>query len=506
MAFAIPESVLAMEQDISVRFPGIKSFKGNRSFYCWWRLIDDTIWNGLYEQTGVLDGKLKDKYKGVTNCILTNLYKSGGQPVVHLRHQDNYKPGTFYSNEGMSYRIMKNCIDKLYESGLIEFGVGDSAAYTYSYFQETEKLQDVFKEFSIENSNICYVLTRTVFLREAKTKQIETVNGFVEVPTDGAYLPVDYAKKPAKPINNLLKKYNNFIQGFDISWEATKEARLLHKCKVGRSEPNFSNRSLHCIFNVNMSKGGRMYGAFWINMPKILRPYLRIQGEPLTDIDFNACHIVLLYRDIKETAPENPYLYGREDDRRDIAKKLLLTMLNYKVKKKSQSDAQSRRGVIYASEVQKEYPVEYEDVKAILLELEGLHAPIKKSFYTGIGLTLQCKEANIMQKIMKACMKDGIPILPCHDGCSVRVSDAIRVKEIFKAVTDLPCSRDELKENNTKVRDKLEAWFKTEPATEKVNTLKDEFTKIKKKTLEGTIAEEALPSPPLRGGWEKKVT
>ena len=465
MTFKIPEELVGIDFS-EYEFTGLASLKGNRVFYCWWRLIIDSEWKELYEQTGVLKDRCKEKYQKTMNRLLTNLYKSDGEPIIYLRHQDNYSRGTFYYNEKLSYRIIKKCIDALEKFDLIQQGVGALIHDAkYSYFQATDKLQDIFNGLNVKNSNISYELKRTVYLREEKQTQGES----------GKYLPVDYTKTHNSRLNKLMVKYNSFIKGFDISWEATREARLLHKCLNWKDEPDLiEKRSLYCIFNGNMSNGGRMYGGFWINMPKVLRPFLRIQGEALTDIDFNACHIQILYKGIKESIPKNPYVYTKETDRRDVAKKLLLTTLNYK-KKKGRSIGQIRRGVIAASKVQKEFYVEYETAKEILLELEELHTQIKEYFYTGVGLRLQKEEAGYMRKIMKACMKKKILILPCHDGCSVKISQADTVEEIFRGVTEIKFSRGDLEEDTEKIKRKIRKWIKGNTEDKRIEDIKEEF-------------------------------
>jgi len=63
-------------EDVFKKYPGIETLSGNRTFNCWWKLNDDTVWSIIYNETGILSGRIKQKYQGTMNRILTNLYKS----------------------------------------------------------------------------------------------------------------------------------------------------------------------------------------------------------------------------------------------------------------------------------------------------------------------------------------------------------------------------------------------------------------------------------------------
>ena len=211
-------------------------------------------------------------------------------------------------------------------------------------------------------------------------------------------------------------------------------------------------------------------------MSKLLRPYLKITGERLVDIDFSACHIEILYREIVEPAPKNPYIYDEADERRGYAKKLLLTTLNLK-KNPTRTVKQVRNDVVRASRIHEDDAI----LKEILIKLENKHNPIKQYFYTGRGLKLQLAEAKIMRKIMKLCIKNKIPILPVHDGCSVRISDADKVEDIFKKVTDMPFSRDELIRDTDKIKTRIEKWIKYIAIDPRLEEITAKFNKILKK-------------------------
>ena len=54
-------------------------------------------------------------------------------------------------------------------------------------------------------------------------------------------------------------------------------------------------RCAYCrIFNGLWSCGGRWYGPFWQALPEDVRAGLRLNGEPVIERDFRACHLRLL--------------------------------------------------------------------------------------------------------------------------------------------------------------------------------------------------------------------
>ena len=453
MGFKVDKKLLNKDRslDIFQEHPGMDSFDNTHNFYSWWKLKEDSVWAGIYKKTGILTRrKSRKEYQDTMNRLLTNLYKADGKKVGHLRHQYSFRKGTFYRNEGMTYTITVEAINSLEKIGLIKYGIGDLCSDEhYSYFQATETLLEIFKGIKIKDSNINYNPKRTVYLREAKYQKINTSDGIKVIKTNKDFQDVDYSAKRTNTLNNFLRKYNNFIQGFEISWDAPVEAMILHKLLTSNSKPDLKNTALIASFSGDMSNGGRMYRAFWINMPKALRPYLRIDGERLVDIDFNACHTRLLYKKVNQPAPYDIYLYDESDPKRSIAKKLMVTIPNF-TPKPGRTINEARKDLIAATKLKGNH----KEIKDILLALEKHHEPIKKHLYSGLGLSLQFQEATIMRKIMNACMKKDIPILPCHDGCSVRISDADAVEAIFRSKTGLPFSRDELREESTEVINK----------------------------------------------------
>ncbi|NTV51282.1 MAG: hypothetical protein HGA69_00395 [Desulfobulbaceae bacterium] len=180
------------------------------------------------------------------------------------------------------------------------------------------------------------------------------------------------------------------------------------------------------VFNDrDLTMGGRMYGAFWIGESKILRRAIRIDGELTADIDGRAMHVQLLYRRMGVPIPEgDPYLF--DDDRRSIAKKLMLLMMNTR---------EEMPATLGRKAVQKTYRKHYGQVDGIedlILKLESHHSSIVDQFYKPNWGDLQRTEAALILSIMEDGIRDGVVILPVHDGCLCQRQHKDKVLEYFK--------------------------------------------------------------------------
>ncbi len=180
--------------------------------------------------------------------------------------------------------------------------------------------------------------------------------------------------------------------------------------------------------NRDLTKGGRMYGAFWINMKKKLRRAITIDGELTSDIDGKGMHVQLLYQLVDAKMPKgDPYLFT--DDRRSVAKGLMLLMMNTA----NELPPEKGRSTVvrtYRNHFSKEH--ERDELIDFVVELEAHHNAIVDLLYKPNWGRLQKTEAVIILKIIEAGMMDGIVILPVHDGCICQRQHRNRVLELFE--------------------------------------------------------------------------
>lgn len=175
--------------------------------------------------------------------------------------------------------------------------------------------------------------------------------------------------------------------------------------------------------------GGRFYRAFWIGMNKALRPYIEIDGELCADVDGKSMHVQLLYKEAGEPIPEGDlYLYPKPDPRRKIMKGLMLYMMNTK----KDYAVKDGRATVIKTYNQHKPPEDPGLLEEYIQQLEELHKPILQLLYKSNWGRLQKVEADLMLNIMEEGLKQGILVLPVHDGCLCQRRHKDAVMELFK--------------------------------------------------------------------------
>jgi hypothetical protein len=197
----------------------------------------------------------------------------------------------------------------------------------------------------------------------------------------------------------------------------------------GWGEVDTSLRTSYRIFNNgSFEEGGRLYGSFWTSLKKTRRCYLRIDGEPVAELDYGQMGLRLLYAKAG-VQPEGDDLYTieREGFTREGVKRLINAAISSD-KRQTRMPKGTRRHlwVSYA-----------QAIKAI----EDRHHPIKHLFFKGLGLKLQVQEADIMVALLLALRDQGITALPIHDCVLVPVSRTEETKAVmlstFKEMTGI---------------------------------------------------------------------
>ena len=176
-----------------------------------------------------------------------------------------------------------------------------------------------------------------------------------------------------------------------------------------------SRRTLRRIFNNgSWSAGGRLFGGFWMTMPREDRfRLIRIDGEPIANVDYGQLFPRLAYV-TAGAEPQTGDLYdiGGDGRHRDGWKVLLNALLFV--------EGSLTRWPKGASKL---FP-KGTRLKDCLVQISARHAPIADHFGTGVGFRLMCTESRMLVFVLDRLFRSGIVALPLHDSVLVAGSNA----------------------------------------------------------------------------------
>jgi len=170
-------------------------------------------------------------------------------------------------------------------------------------------------------------------------------------------------------------------------------------------------RALHRAFTttdgiIRWDLGGRLFGGFWLNLPKRQRHHLRIEGEPVISVDFRATLLQLaLVSQGYEPAKGDPYsLPGTDNVERGVIKRTVSALLC------ARSTAIQIEGI--------------EDMSKFKDALTRHHPGLQGILGKGLGHRLMNTESRILIEALRLLAKQGVVALPLHDCVMVRRSKA----------------------------------------------------------------------------------
>jgi len=186
--------------------------------------------------------------------------------------------------------------------------------------------------------------------------------------------------------------------------------------KLGIAELVFRLKYEVCrrVFNNSSFKnGGRFYGASHLDIPSHMRGFIRINGEPVVELDYDALHVVMLYhlRGIDIDLTQDPYdgIVGPED--RSIKKIALLTAINAPTETKA---IKGIRKTLVGDGITGDILTD-KSLKNLIARAKLAHTDIADDIASGKGIKLQNIDSRIADAILTNMIAENIPALPVHD-------------------------------------------------------------------------------------------
>jgi hypothetical protein len=263
--------------------------------------------------------------------------------------------------------------------------------------------------------------------------------------------PVDYRDTPVtNAIRDEVRHVNAFLDAADIVF---LDDSLLPRVDA-------FDRALTRHFNLReadieerFDQGGRLFGGFWINLASGRRSHIRIQGEPIADLDFKNMFARLAYAEIGATPPEGDLyaIEGLEEYRSGVKMAFNVFLWDDSLRRKnwpknkdtdkeemgvgvgSDEDAKrDPRGA--AAAVEARLPAGWENPRRLRDALLARHPALAGAFGRALGYRLMFNESTILLAVLDELMRRSIVALPLHDGLMVARSRASEAKGIMEGI------------------------------------------------------------------------
>jgi hypothetical protein len=201
---------------------------------------------------------------------------------------------------------------------------------------------------------------------------------------------------------------------------------------VGNDPVDTSDRLMARYFNhpphvqrPSLDLGGRIFGGFWQGLKRGARRHIRIDGEPIVELDYGQMFPRLGYAHVQASPPPDvdlyhlPHLAEVGPEHRGAVKKAFNALM---------FKAEVMR--IWPPEIAKELPSGC-SVGKFRKALLARHPALSEILNTGIGYRLMNRESCIMCRVLMGCIALGITVLPIHDAVLCPASAVSTVKQIM---------------------------------------------------------------------------
>jgi hypothetical protein len=335
--------------------------------------------------------------------VLTEaLAAGGGKYISYSRHREFYSKASRYCGRFYSYSSIVPAIDVLAAAGVIEHekmrpghrGMQSRFRATPQLIAETHKIPIIYRPMEI------------IVLRDEEGNAI------------------DYRdNRKTRAMRARLEGLNEGLlaQRIEFNGRIIREGDLLDN--GGRAQVQL-NRIFH---RGNFEYGGRFYGGHWQNVGDRVARY-QMEGEPVSEVDYVAMHIAMLYGEVGKQMPRDPY----EIDGWPRQQVKVATLIGINARTKA-SAIRALADVLRNMDNALSYP--FPRAEALLKAVKAKHAPIEHAFGSDAGVRLMRRDSDLAEKVMTQMVRaTGIVPLVVHDSFIVPVTKEQSLQEIMEKV------------------------------------------------------------------------
>ncbi len=302
--------------------------------------------------------------------------------------------------------------DHLAASGLIDHASGFLKVSFYeekplgrlSRLRSGPRLREIFEHHELQRD--CLTIPTAQLIR-LKAPHIDTPS---KIPSS------------IEASRQLLLAVNHRLASAEIRLEpsALLEWRLVCPADDGEDEDERNRKrryagdltatSLYRSFKGDWFSGGRLYGGWWMSLPKNLRHRITLNGAKVVELDYRALHPTLLYRRVGLRPLSDPYSIQGFDgpEMRNLGKRTFNRLLNRieadPDKRLKMRAAKGDKSVLGNASFR-----QYLDCFVNQL------SDIQPWFGTGEGVRLQREDSELALDVLAMLEEQAISVLPIHD-------------------------------------------------------------------------------------------
>jgi hypothetical protein len=335
---------------------------------------------------------------------LTEALAAGGNYISYSRHKQYYSGASRYCGRFFSYSAIVPAIDLLSTAGVIEHekmrpghrGMQSRFRATSQLITETHKIEIVYRPMEI------------IILRDEEGNAIEYRDN-----------------RKTRAMRRHLKELNEGLlaQPIGFNGRIIREGDRLDN--GGRAQVQL-NRIFH---RGSFEYGGRFYGGHWQNVGERVAQF-QIDGLPVSEVDYVAMHIQMLYDEVGKPMPRDPYeINGWPRKQVKIA---MLIGINART---NMNAIRALADVLRRNDNTLSYP--FERARWLLRAVKSKHSAIAHAFGSDAGVRLMRKDSDLAEAVMMQMVREtGIVPLVVHDSFIVPITKEQNLQEIMEEVAN----------------------------------------------------------------------
>lgn len=366
-----------------------------------------------------------------------------GWLAVNTRNEAQGKARYDNTAFGKTYRTL---LELLANEGLLERQISGAIRGEVSSIRPTERFAGLVRPTDINFADFARDPVQEVIIlsRATRTYSEEThrwskhkkIIDYVDTATTNGY-------------RSAVQELNAFLDKSDITFVNDSLEPLVdpHSRTLTRRFTVFDDEE------PRFDRVGRLFGGFWMSLKKERRRRIRINGEPVADLDYSSMFTRLAYADIWMIPPEGDlYAIPGLEAHRDGVKLAMNCFLFDETPNRrnwpqdmewfsSEADGDLTEDGTAKSKLPKGWTVS-KTKKAIL----SVHPALGRAWGRGLGYRLMWQESEILMAVLRELMERDIPALGLHDGLLVPVSRTDTALQAMRAASkqvvgvELPCS------------------------------------------------------------------